>query len=177
MLDRIRSRRQTITALLMCRSRPPTRRMALWLVIVPKDPARLREIDGTNPQPWALRHSQYPSDECRRSYRRGYDVPLSSAKRAKADINQRGLHVRFSATSGHGLGHAVSKEARARPSRLHHSATCLKNICLIGIKAGSHWTIKDVSIDAGSISNARPNASANSLVRSCRKCKPPKREV
>jgi hypothetical protein len=54
-----------------------------------------------------------------------------------------------SATSGHGLGHAVSKEAHARPSRLHHSATCLKNICLIGIKAGSHWTIKDVSIDAG----------------------------
>ena len=37
----------------------------------------------------------------------------------------------------------------ARPSRLHHGATCLKNICLIGIKAGSHWTIKDVSIDAG----------------------------
>jgi len=32
----------------------------LWLFIVPKDPARLREIDGTNPQPWPLRHSQYP---------------------------------------------------------------------------------------------------------------------
>ena len=35
----------------------------LWLFIVPKDPARLREIDGANPQPWPLRHSQYPSDE------------------------------------------------------------------------------------------------------------------
>ena len=76
-------------------------------------------------------------------------VRVMSVISLKADINQRGLHVRFHATSGHGLGHAVSKEARARPSRLHHSATCLKNICLIGIKAGSHWTIKDVSIDAG----------------------------
>ena len=29
--------------------------------------------------------------------------------------------------------------------------------CLIGIKAGSHWTIKDVSIDTG-VDLARPNA-------------------
>ena len=53
-------------------------------------------------------------------------------------------------------GTQVSKDAHARPSRLHHAATCLKNICLIGIKAGSHWTIKDSRLTLGSISIARP---------------------
>ena len=85
--------------------------------------------------------------------------------------------VRFVPLPDMDWGTQVSKEAHARPSRLHHSATCVKNICLIGIKAGSHWTIKDVSIDAGVDLYARPNASADSLVGSCRKRKPPKREV
>ena len=61
-------------------------------------------------------------------------------------------------------GTQVSKEAHARPSRLHHSATCVKNILFDRHQGGSHWTIKDVSIDAGVDLYARPNASADLLV-------------
>lgn len=50
-----------------------------------------------------------------------------------------------------------------------------EDICLIGIKAGSRWTIKDVSMTLGSISIARPNASPDSLVGSYRKCKATKK--
>jgi hypothetical protein len=42
-----------------------------------------------------------PSDECRRSYRRGHDVPLSSAKRAKADIGPAFSRCLLLALFGH----------------------------------------------------------------------------
>jgi hypothetical protein len=57
---------------------------------VPKDPARLREIDGTNPQPWPLRHSQYPSE---------VEKELSPAERSvRAVLNSLGVgqHIEIS---------------------------------------------------------------------------------
>jgi hypothetical protein len=97
---------------------------ASGLLIVPEDPPRPREVDGANPQPWPLRHSQYPSDEWRRSYRR---VGTFSQTGTLGDLINRPLPAVLSLFQGLPcgipnvlldvmLGHRKLYTARARAS-------------------------------------------------------------